>query len=223
MFGMAKNKNMKKTQLGILAVIISGLISASAAEEVLGFDDITLNHPGAANLAAWGVVPTSYGGLTWTGWEVVNGSGAGHNYQNVYNNSYGPVSGTQFAYNGGDGYKTISTGGTAFNFDGAYVTSFAQNNAYQSFSSQNLTINAYNGNLLVGSWTGSISPSSFVALPDAAHFDDITSLEFISDAVGKYWGLDNFTYSMVPEPVSTTKFAGLSALGLLLVTMRRKF
>ena len=124
----------------------------------------------------------------------------------VYNNTYGTPSSPNFAYNGGDGYKTISTSGTAFNFDGAYVTSFAQNNGYQSFSSQNLTINAYNGASLVGTWTGSLSPSSFVALPTAAHFLNVTSLEFISDAEGKYWGLDDFAFSAVPEP--TTMIAG---------------
>ena len=47
------------------------------------------------------------------------------------------------------------------------------------------------------------------------------------------WGYYNGTYApeaygtatllAVPEPTSTTKFAGLSALGLLLVTLRRKF
>jgi hypothetical protein len=47
-------------------------------------------------------------------------------------------------------------------------------------------------------------------------------------AVGGYGNVGgslevNFNYSAVPEPVTTTAFAGLSALGLLLVTMRSKF
>jgi hypothetical protein len=33
----------------------------------------------------------------------------------------------------------------------------------------------------------------------------------------------DFTYSAVPEPVTTTAFAGIAALGMLLVPLRRKF
>jgi hypothetical protein len=211
---------MRRTQLATMAVALAGAMTASAT--IVNFDDLpTPNTVGG--VSDWGAVPSSYAGLTWTGWEVTKADGTAGSYQTIYGNTYGASSSPNFAYNGGDGYKTISTGGTTFNFDGAYVTSFVQNNAYQVFSSQNLTINAYHGALLVGTWTGSLSPSSFVALPIAAHFLDITALQFISDGEGRYWGLDDFAFSAVPEP--TTMIAGallLLPFGMSTLRMFRK-
>ena len=194
---------MRRTQLATMAVALAGAMTASAT--IVNFDDLPTPNTGGV-VSDWGDVPSSYAGLTWTGWEVIKVDGTARSYQTIYGNTYGSSSSPNFAYNGGDGYKTISTGGTTFNFDGAYVTSFAQNNVYQGFSSQHLTINAYNGTSLVGTWTGSLSSSSFVALPTAAHFLDVTSLQFISDGEGRYWGLDDFAFSAVPEP--TTMIAG---------------
>jgi hypothetical protein len=199
----------EKIKLAIVAVGLAGAMSVGAT--IVTFDDLATPNTGGG-ASDWGLVPTSYAGLTWTGWEVTKADGTTGSYQAAYNNSYGSPSSPNFAYNGGSGNYTVSTSGSAFNFNGAQVTSFVQNDTYQGWSSQSLTVNGYNGATLIGTWTGSLSANSFVALPAAAQFQGVTSVEFVSDNVngGTYWGLDNFDYTPVPEP--TTIISGVLML-----------
>jgi hypothetical protein len=217
---------MSKLRFAIVTAALAGAVSASAT--IVNFDDLaTPNTDGPK----WGTVPSSYQGMTWTGWEVVKADGGTLSYQTVYGNSYGAPSSPNFAYNGGTGYKSISVESGSFDFGGARVTSFAQNNAYQSWSSRNLTIIAYNKEGSVGSTSVSLSASSFQPLPDAAMFQDITKLEFVGDGAGKYWGLDNFEFTLSPEPTAppvpepTTMIAGaflLLPFGLSIIRSLRK-
>lgn len=210
-----------KLQLAAMAASLVGAMSASAA--IVNFDDLPTLFSGS-DIANWGDVPASYDGLAWSGWEVLQADGGSGSYQSVYKNSYGAPSGPNFAYNGGDGFETITTGGQLFDFNGALVTSFAYDDQYTSYSSHNLTVEGYNGATLVGAVTVSLSPSSFVALPSTADFQNVTTVVFISDGTGEYWGLDNFSYTPVPEP--TTMIAGallLLPLGVSTLRILRRF
>lgn len=193
-------------KLGVILFIL-GLVNVSAAA-VIGFDDLTTPNTGSG-MANWGLVPASYQGLTWTGFEVLNGDGPGSNYMNVYGNSYGPTSSTNFAYNGDDGYLVTLVSSTLFDFIGADFTSFAQNNAYQGFSAQSLTLIGKLGTNVLYTLPVSLSPSSFNTV--LANFIGIDTLVIQSESAGKYWGMDNFT---TPEP-TTICLLGLGALGLL--------
>jgi hypothetical protein len=201
---------MKK--LITICVVLLAISAQSRATMVIGFDDLSTPYTGSG-IADWGFVPTSYQGLTWTGFEVLNGDGPGNNYKTVYGNSYGPTSSHNFAYNGDDGYL-ITTVADPFNFISADFTSFVQNDTYQSFSARSLTLTGYVGNTVV--YTLSVNPlptNKFTTV--TANFIGIDTLEIKSDAAGHYWGMDNFT---VPEPATI----GLLSLGALSLLRRKR-
>lgn len=195
----------------VMILVVLGLVNIAAAT-VIGFDDLTTPNTGSG-MANWGVVPTSYQGLTWTGLEVLNGDGPGKNYKNTYGNSYGPTSSTNFAYNGGNGNLVTLIGSSHFDFIGADFTSFAQNNAYQSFSARSLTLVGKLGTNVLYTLPVSLSPSSFNAV--VANFIGIDTLEIQSQGAGKYWGMDNFT---TPEPATIA----MLCLGTSILTRRKK-
>jgi hypothetical protein len=197
---------MRRFEVLLTALSLSLLLAANisqAAVIVVDFDDLSTPNSGGG-ASDWGSVPASYSGLTWSGWEVTKADGSAGSYQAVYGNSYGAPSSANFAYNGGSGNFTVSTSSSPFYFLGADVTSFVQNNTYQSFSAQNMTLLGYLGNVLVDSYTMSVSQNSFTPTTRALA-GPIDTLVVQSDGAGgdgRYWGLDNLTYSSVPEPAS---------------------
>ena len=197
---------LEKLQIGILALTVAGATSASAT--IINFDDL-----------ANGTIPSSYQGFSWSGWAAFDGL----SYQTSYGNTYGGTSANKFGYNGGGALIVTTTGGGLFNFNGADVSTWAQNNSFAGFSSHTLTVKGYNGVTLVGSVTVNLSTTQF--LPLVANFNGINKLEFDNDGTdGHWWLLDNFTYNAaVPEPA--TVMAGallLIPIGLSTVRKLRK-
>jgi hypothetical protein len=198
----------------VLAFFVLVLFAASVARAItVTYDDLpTTQNQGGQR---WDDVPVSYGGLNWTGWEVANGS----DYKSVYANSYTSSSGN-FAYNG-DGVRGVSTAGSLFNFLGADFSTWAQNNAFQSFSSETVTVEGYRDATLVNSDSWNLASNAFV-LHTFTGFDNIDTLVIKSDGDGRWFAMDNFEYTAVavPEP-STMLLLSSGLLGLL--GLRRRF
>jgi hypothetical protein len=188
----------------IAVCVVVGLALAvpctSFAAITINFDDLPTPNTGGG-IADWGIVPSNYMGATWTGWEVVKGKPSlGNTYQSIYGNTYVFPSNGRAAYNGGDGNLTVTTvASTAFTLDKLYVSSFAQNNNYQSWSATSMTVKGYLGATLVGSATSNLLPNMFVAwTPNLGGLID--KIEVTSSGAGKYWLIDDISVTPVPAP-----------------------
>ena len=177
---------------------------------MIDFDDLPTNLSSQGML--YGEIPQNYQGLVWTpydlddGWNVNNGN----TYKSAYKNSYDPPSLNNFVSNSGASVAAAS--GALFNFEGAYFSAWAQNNAFQSWSARNVTVNGYNGSSLVGSASIALSSTGYTWLQ--ADFQDVTRVEILGGE-GKYWIMDNFT---IPEPATI----GLLAFGTLSLVRRKR-
>jgi hypothetical protein len=203
---------MKKflIQLALVGMGVLFLVSVTQASIVVTFDD--LPTPTNEGGQYYGTIPTNYAGLIWNGWEVANGN----DYRNVYNNTYLPPTLPNFAYNG-SGVMTVTTSnGGLFDFWGAEVSTWAQNDAFQGFSSTTLTVEGYKGNTLVGSYTMNLSSNKYD--PFNTNLQNINELVFKNDGVdGHWWILDNFTYDPIPEPAAIIIWSLLGGLGIAIV------
>jgi hypothetical protein len=198
--------------LTLFVLVVFGTSLARATT----YDFDSLATPSDQGGQHWGVVPTSYGGLNWSGWEVANGD----DYKSVYSNSYTAPSSPNFAYNG-DGALTVTITGSPFNFLGAYFSPWAQNNGIQSFSSQTVKVEGYSGAILVNSDSWNLEPDEFV-LHTVTGFDNIDKLVITSDGNGRWFAMDNFEYTSTPVPEPATML--LLGSGLLGIWgFRRKF
>ncbi len=103
-------------------------------------------------------VPDGYGGFTWNGGFYVEGNDA---YESGYGNTYGAPSGGG-AYNGfGDSPLTINSA-TPFTFVGADFTTWAEGDAFASFSSQTVNILGFDSSMnLVGGCSQTLSAASY--------------------------------------------------------------
>jgi len=199
-----------KRIFALVIVVLCLTIQSNAM--IINFDDLAANINDGYGML-YNEIPLNYQGLTWephnivSGWNVNNGN----TYKTVYKNSYGAVSPINFASNSGASLVTVT--GPMFNFDGAYFSTWAMNNAFQSWSATSITVKGYNGTSLVGTATLSLSSNSFKWLD--AGFQNITKLE-ITGGSGKYWTMDDFT---IPEP-ATICVLSLGFLGILRKKMR---
>ena len=162
-------------------------------------------------------VPDGYGGFTWNGGFYVEGNSA---YDSGYGNTYGAPSGGA-AYNGfGDSPLTVNSA-TPFYFNGADFTTWAEFDAYASFSSTTVTIAAYDASsTFIGSVTATLSPTGYNFV--AGNFANVSSLVFTNDCgtcSGLWYMMDNFTYnaSATPEPGTLVMLGSglLAAAGMI--------
>ncbi len=163
-------------------------------------------------------VPDGYGGLTWNGGFYVEGNDA---YDSSYGNTYGAPSGGG-AYNGfGDSPLTINSA-TPITFNGADFTTWAEFDAYASFSSVTVTLTGYDAShTQVGSVTATLSPTGYNFV--TANFANVESIVITNDCgscSGLWYLFDNFTYngvSTTPEPGTLMMFGSgiLAAAGMI--------
>jgi hypothetical protein len=187
-------------------LIAAGLALAGfatrASADVLTFDNLS---PGSVP------IPANYGGFTWSS-DFYSYDQADYN---GYGNSVTFPSGTEAAFNAfGDMTVSLSSG-TAFNFDGAYFTS------WQGYGTPTITVTGYNGATLVGSDSMAITSSGFTWL--GGELDNVTSLQFTGAGPHEWWLMDNFTYnqqSSAPDAASTLALFAVACLGV--AGLRRK-
>jgi hypothetical protein len=191
----------------VLALVV-GLVPAMAD---ITFNDLATPNPASGGAAAWGVIPTTYAGFTWSGWEVINGQSFNTVYSSIFSGPFPNNAG----YNGGAGNLTVTTSGDPFNFTGADF-SFWPN--VGSAAATSVTVAGFlNGNP-VGSTVVSLSVGGFHFVPFA--LNGVNELTFTSSTAGQYWLTDNLQISSVPDDGTTLALLGLAIAGL--AGLRRK-
>lgn len=129
-----------------IAFLFGSLFFASnvLASTILNFDDLLTTQNQGGML--WDPMPLNYGGLVWTNWDVDNIA----TYKSVYNNTLVNNSSTNaVATSTGAMTVTAAAGGT-FDFEGAAFSTWAQNNAFASYSASTLTITGWLNGTQVG-------------------------------------------------------------------------
>lgn len=212
--------NWLKTKCIKMAVFFATISFAQATHAmVVTFDDLN-PYPGGVELYWQGYVPNVYSGLNWTNayffdnlptlaWvDLIT-------YERIpFDGRYfGQVSPSIVALNAGGGGSMLVSSGSAFNFNGVYLTGAYRNGL-------NITVNGYNGSSLLYSTTVTVNSTT----PSWFNFNylGIDSVSFASygGVSGGYSAdtttfiMDNFTYSPVPVPASLWLF-GSGLLGLI--------
>ncbi len=188
----------------LFALLLLALMPAGAA--TIKFDDLTTPNV-SVDTANWGIVPATYAGYNWTGFEVIDGV----TFQGVYGTLPFPST-PNAAYNGGNGNATVTmSAASPFNLDGAYFSFWPNVGAYAANS---VTVSGTLGGNPVGSPVVVSLGSGFSWVP--LNLNGVDSVSF-SSSQGKYWLTDNITTSAaVPEPASMLMLGGgLLALGIV--------
>ena len=204
---------MKLMKNGCIALAVMVLIlfsgTAQAYLVTVDFDDIATPTPfnagGSVGTVYYGVVPTSYTGLTWIGWEVIGNSDV-----NKYpGNTLTFPSQANAAYPG-DGSQAITSNGQAFNFMGAYFASFVGGGG----AGTSLYIEGFLNGISQGSTT---VPLTGAMVYNSINFGNVDELRFTDG----YFLMDDFKYDTNPVPIPATAYLFGSGL-LALIGIRKK-
>lgn len=215
-----------KQSFRVLALCLLAGAGQSAQAAVLNFDDLAMNVSGVLNL------PTPYQGVIWGdlgdpdlfAWGDISYA-ATNSYGNTH---FDAPSGDIAASNYAGPVFARMADGAAFDFNGAYFSSFRIYNQLQSDSAIKLILEGFNGASLVNNLTVNLDLNRIGYEWVQADFIGITSLRITgsnNNLVPDYatrWMIDDFTYnatpSQVPEPA--TMMLALVGLGLLSVVRR---
>jgi hypothetical protein len=202
MFGVAKNKkNMKKQKLK-LAIMVVAMGMAAQSQAAIQTYDLTFNQTGESD---------QYGNATPP--SVTDAVGQ----LNVDNGI--AISGTLSVLSGPDkgSYNLVAGTGNdgVFAYDNIVFPQLQNGGFLDSTAGLLWSVTGVAGNSSeMNMW---YNPGSQFSQPAGSYSLWGAPPTYNPEAYGIA------TLVAAPEPVSTTQFAGLSALGLLLVTMRRKF
>jgi len=195
---------MKKWLLLVVAMWLSfGLIGPASATitSTITFDDVPTPQ------GTWGVVPDGYLGFDWNFIEVERIT----DYQQTYNNPQLTFPSSPLAaLNGGvsGGNEVVGFSRTKpFLLEGAYFSTWAQNNKLTGFSSQGLTVTGYLDGKVAGSIKIPLTPN-FVW--QAMNFGPVDLVEFKHQEPDNshWWLMDNVKVSAVPLPTTGLLFGG---------------
>jgi len=203
---------MRKTLVKLLVLLTLGAViclPGMALASIMGFDDLTANQ----DSNTWGFVPASYQGFTWTGFEFITNAA----FTTPYGNTGNFPSPSNAAYNGDVGNLTVTIDfGAKRDVLDAYFRSFGQNNAFQSFSAQTVTLKGLDAaDNVIDTLVVNLSAAAMV--DPTINFYGVNKLSITSDRAGHYWVMDNLT--TVPLP-PTLLLLGSGLVGL--IGLRRK-
>lgn len=197
---------MKKWLILTAAIWLAcGLICPAGATstDTITFDDL----PTPNDKGAWGVIPDGYMGFDWQYFEGEKFN----DYKKTYSNSKAHFpSAPNAAYNGGPegGYEVVSfSSDHRFVLQGAYFSTWAQNNQFTGFSSRGLIVTGYLDGKMVGSTKVPLTPD-FVW--QGFNFGLVDQVAFThQEHDNKHWWLmDNLQVSGVPLPATGGLFCG---------------
>jgi hypothetical protein len=190
------------------AVLVFGAVGAVSAT-VVDFDDVTA-------LLGERPIPTNYKDLTWTGFAVTHDD----TYNGMYSNTVEFPSGNYAAFNR-EGALSISLNlGDDFDFIGAYFAALAEKDVKSSRASTSITVWGYNDGKEVDFASMDLS-TSFGWFQ--VGLEGVDQIDFVSSGGGKYWLMDDLTFTPAPVPEPATMLlVGAGLIGLAGVG-RRKF
>jgi hypothetical protein len=155
---------------------------------------------------------SSYGDFSWSNVYIYSYAG----YNSRWNNTLPAVSGSRFAFNG-FGSTASLTDGEDFDFNGVYLSGWAESNGSFWGSANSVTITGYNNGAFVGTYVANFSPGAAMQYFNVA-MNGVDQLVFAP--TGNYNGggwflMDDFTYNAtaVPEP-ATLFLLGLGLVGV---------
>jgi hypothetical protein len=182
----------------------------------LNFDDLVV--PVAQGYIA--PLPAGYGGFNWgplngENWEVVLDALYYGAYAGWAGGNDGAVSQFPSAHNAAyndNGYTVATTNGSLFNFIGASFAEWTYNNQPFGYTSNSVTLQGYKGgNPLGAPQTVDLSVVGWHWY--AANIQGVDEVRFAPSGDAKWFLMDDFTYSPVPEPTAIL-FMGTVLLGL---------
>ncbi|GAA5215577.1 hypothetical protein ACFSJ3_11230 [Corallincola platygyrae] len=204
---------MKYNIAAVLLASLLGLSAPASANIVLDFE----------GLADWGAgwLPEDYASFDWgvQHFSVLSNNHPDYGFQSTLGNSYGSTSGEFAAYNAFGVTRNINFN-QQIDFEGAYFTSWVQDDTFNPGSSRSVTLNGYADGGLVGSVYMDLSSTQYDWLQ--AGFAGIDRLEIVNSADNTWWLMDDFTFNYAAADVNApaTWLLALSVLGF--VVARRK-
>jgi hypothetical protein len=224
-----KGQKMRRPLVFLCPLLLVFGILASAGAAVIDFEDI----PGTKDPR---FVPHTHGDFFYWNvgedppdyyeWAVVSDT-----FYQTYGNTYGSPSGEYAAFNdAGDESLSLSSRSSSsdFYFVGAYFTSWAVHDEFGDQSATTITIEGWNddGINVSNVWNLAMSLSAdrydWLAAGSLSSIA-VDELRFIAPDDGKYWLMDDLTYSTnAPIPIpSAVWLLGSGLVGL--VGFRKKF
>jgi hypothetical protein len=155
----------------------------------------------------WGVVQDGYMGFDWNFIEVERIT----DYQQTYNNNTitfpsSPLAALNGGNTGGNELVSFSSS-KPFLLEGAYFSTWAQNNNFTSFSSRGITVTGYLDGNVVGSTKISLT-SDFVWQDTNFGPMDLVEFRHQEQDNSHWWLMDNMKVSAVPLPATLVLFGG---------------
>jgi len=202
------------TKLFFGALLAAAVTASGSVVKVIGFDDLATPVDAYNLVNVWGLVPTYYGGLDWTGWEIMDNDA----YAVLYADTPAIPSSPNFAYPGLESELLSIGSGEPFQFLGAELSGWPFT---YSPVAQSVTISAYLDGKPVGSTTTYVSPSEWLSSGGIAGL--VNELVFAPN--DEYFRLDDLTVIETPEPATMALFgvalAGLGVAGIAMRSERR--
>jgi hypothetical protein len=195
--------------LSTLASLAAPSVTVAA---IINFDDLPTTQTWESVPNAWDDVPAAYGGLTWSGWEVINRAA----YQSIYGDATPFPSNPNAAYPGFDTPSLTVSSSVPFEFQGAMLAGWY---GIGSSSASSVTITGYLGGEFVWQLVTVVSPAAWTS--SGGHAGAVDQLVFTTSGPNTYFRMDDFAYD-IPEPATLglaalvlAAFAGLVRLRML--------
>lgn len=209
-----------------LVLVLTAVIclpGMAMASTILNFDDIGTAPSGYATM------PSTYGGLTWTGTPFD---------MTVLTEAFLHNTGSSFpsGLNAVRSAASMVTSADPFFFDGASFGTMKQYNYNQAYSATSVTITGYLGANLVGSQTINFTPTAngaayaltYTSGTLAGAVDKLVFTDTWPDTMhygAGYFLMDNFAYTLAPTPAvpvpPSVLLLGSGLLGLGALRFRR--
>lgn len=217
----------KKIFIAAIAAIVFNAPSALAAVRMLGFDSLPPNEAIPSGYGAFDEESTHFSGFDWQHMVVAQQGDASLNPFAEVGFQHGVVSPSNVAFNesASADVSVVSLSGRFIFIGGRFTAWYNLADFGMAGGTQTLTIEGWNGSSLVFQEQGTLSQTSQLNLMGASIGIDRlvfhTDVTFNGPRAPLQWMVDNFEYSVVPEPSSMLQL-GVGLVMLLAFSLGQK-